>query len=131
MPLALGPGFTPADDASVAPAEAVIGYRTWQLRFESDPAVVGRPIVVNGAEFVVVGVAPPRFRGHIGDMDEPHDELWLQRERQLKAFAEQVHRQQQATPSPGRPAKPSGASGWARAADKPEPPAVGTTLPLF
>ena len=49
----------------------------------------------------------------------------------VKAFAEQVHRQQQGTPSPGRPAKPSGASGWARAADKPEPPEVGTTLPLF
>ena len=89
VPLALGPGFTPADDASVAPAEAVIGYRTWQLRFESDPAVVGRPIVVNGAEFVVVGVAPPRFRGHIGDMDEPHDELWLPLSRHPRLVAQE------------------------------------------
>ncbi len=63
---------------------------------------------------------------------ESADELWLQRERQFKAFAEQVHRQQQlASQSSRRPAGPSGASGWTRAADKPEPPEVGTTLPLF
>ena len=57
--LALGPGFTRADDASLAPAEAVIGHRTWQLRFDGDPGIVGRPIVVNRTEFVVVASRHP------------------------------------------------------------------------
>ena len=97
MPLALGPGFTRADDASLAPAEAVIGHRTWQLRFGSDPGIVGRPIVVNRTEFVVVGVAPPRFRGHIGDMDEPHDELWLPLSRHPRLAADENARADRST----------------------------------
>jgi putative ABC transport system permease protein len=97
VPLALGGGFTRADDASLAPAEAVIGHRTWQLRFGSDPGIIGRPIVVNRTEFVVVGVAPPRFRGHIGDMDEPHDELWLPLSRHPRLAAEDNARTDRST----------------------------------
>jgi predicted permease len=87
--LPLGPGFTRADDGSQAPAEAVIGHRMWQLRFGSDPNILGRPIVVNRTEYVVVGVAPARFRGHIGDMDEPHDELWLPLSRHPRLAADE------------------------------------------
>lgn len=97
VPLALGPGFTRADDASLAPAEAVIGHRTWQLRFDSDPGIVGRPIVVNGTQYVVVGVAPPRFRGHIGDMDEPHDQLWLPLSRHPRLAAQENARADRST----------------------------------
>ncbi|HTV00750.1 MAG TPA: ABC transporter permease [Luteitalea sp.] len=97
VPLALGPGFTRADDASVAPAEAVLGHRTWQLRFNGDPTIVGRPILVNRSEFVVVGVAPPRFRGHIGDMDEPHDELWLPLSRHPRLTVDQSARADRST----------------------------------
>ncbi len=42
--LPLGPGFTPVDDASRAEPEAVIGHRVWQLRFGSDPDIIGRTI---------------------------------------------------------------------------------------
>ena len=38
------PGFTQVDDATRAEAEAVIGHRVWQARFNGDPAIIGRTI---------------------------------------------------------------------------------------
>jgi predicted permease len=37
---------------------AVLGQALWQRRFGGDPGVVGRPIEIGGAPFVVVGVLP-------------------------------------------------------------------------
>jgi predicted permease len=75
--LPLGPGFTPVDDASRAEPEAVINHRMWQVRFGSDPNIIGRAITINGTDHVVVGVAPERFRGHVGGLDEAYSQLWL------------------------------------------------------
>ena len=75
--LARGRGFTVADDASRAEPEAVIGHRVWQSRFAGDPDIVGRAITVNQTEYVVVGVTPERFRGHIGGLDDSVTSLWL------------------------------------------------------
>ena len=75
--LPLGRGFTPVDDASRAEAEAVISHRAWQLRFGSDPNIVGRTITVNRTEYTVVGVAPEGFRGHVAGLNEPYYQLWL------------------------------------------------------
>ncbi len=75
--LPLGPGFTAVDDASVARPEAVIGHRAWQLRFGSDPAIIGRAITIDRVEHVVVGVAPERFRGHVNGLDAAYYQLWL------------------------------------------------------
>jgi predicted permease len=72
-----GPGFTPGDDASRAEAEAVIGHRVWQLRFGSDPDIIGRTITINQAEYVVVGVTPDKFRGHVSGLDDGFYQLWL------------------------------------------------------
>ena len=72
-----GPGFTPADDAARAEPEAVISHRLWQVRFGSDPGIIGRTITINQADYVVVGVAPQGFRGHDGGLDEAHHQLWL------------------------------------------------------
>ena len=52
----------PTDEQS-GEAVAVIGEKLWRTRLGSDPAVVGKTIRVNGAPFVVVGVAAPGFRG--------------------------------------------------------------------
>ena len=41
----------------------MISHRFWQTRFGGDPAIVGRPVLVNGLPFTVVGVAPRRFFG--------------------------------------------------------------------
>ncbi len=74
--LARGRGFSRADDASHAEAEAVISHRMWQTRLGGDPGIIGRAITVNRAEYVVVGVAPEKYRGHVaGDSATTH--LWL------------------------------------------------------
>ncbi|MDQ3069023.1 MAG: ABC transporter permease [Acidobacteriota bacterium] len=72
-----GPGFTPVDDASRAEREAVISHRMWQVHLGSDPGIIGRSIIVNQVEHVVVGVASEGFRGHVNGLDEPHVQLWL------------------------------------------------------
>lgn len=75
--LSRGPGFTPVDDASRAEPEAVIAHRVWQVRFGSDPDIVGRTITINQTGYVIVGVAPEGFRGHIGGLDNAYYQLWL------------------------------------------------------
>src|SRR5690606_2247509 len=74
--LPLGRGFTAVDDASRAEPEAVIEHRLWQVRFEGDPAIVGRAITINGTEYVVVGVAPEGFRGIRGS-PPPRTPAWI------------------------------------------------------
>ncbi|HEV2130432.1 MAG TPA: ABC transporter permease, partial [Longimicrobiaceae bacterium] len=39
----------------------VLSYALWQSRFGSDPAIVGRPVRVDGVQHTVVGVMPPDF----------------------------------------------------------------------
>lgn len=41
----------------------VLSDRYWKRRFDGDPSVVGRPIVLSGVPFTIVGVAPPEFFG--------------------------------------------------------------------
>ncbi len=41
----------------------VLSDRYWKRRFDGDPSVVGRPIVLSGVSFTIVGVAPPEFFG--------------------------------------------------------------------
>jgi predicted permease len=61
---AAGRVLTPADDDRAAPQRAlVLSSRGWQRRFESDPAVVGRTLTINGTPFEIVGVMPEGFRG--------------------------------------------------------------------
>ena len=77
VPLARGRGFTSVDDASLAPPEAVISYRAWQVHFNSDPNIIGRTVTINQAEHVIVGVAPERFRGHVGGLNDHSYAVWL------------------------------------------------------
>ena len=49
----------PGADAAVA----VFSWRYWQARFNGDPAVVGRRIVLDGVPLTVIGVAPEAFSG--------------------------------------------------------------------
>lgn len=68
--------LVPADDDPGEALSVVLSDRLWRSRFGADPAVVGRPILVDGAERLVAGVAPPDFRipngGRMIDAD-----LWL------------------------------------------------------
>lgn len=56
----LGRGFLATEEKQPV---IVLGYRLWQRRYAADPAIIGKAIAVSGKPFVVVGVAPPGFRG--------------------------------------------------------------------
>lgn len=61
---ALGRLLRPDDDTpGSASAVTVLAHDLWTRRFGSDPAVVGRPVSINGYPFTVVGVAPHGFQG--------------------------------------------------------------------
>ncbi|MBS1805350.1 MAG: ABC transporter permease [Acidobacteria bacterium] len=58
---ALGRLFVPAEDEPGKTATAILSYGTWARRFGSDPAAVGKKIILNGATYDVVGVMPRSF----------------------------------------------------------------------
>ena len=58
----LGRLFAPGEDKEGAEHEVILSYRLWQRRFSSDPNVLGKPIVLDGSAYVVVGVMPQGFQ---------------------------------------------------------------------
>jgi hypothetical protein len=60
----LGRTFTADEDRDrAAHPLLVLSYGCWQGRFGSDPAMVGKSILVNGRSFQVIGVTRPEFTG--------------------------------------------------------------------
>ena len=60
----LGRGFLPEENkAQKANPVVVLGHNLWQRRFNSDGAIVGKTIYMNGSPFTVIGVAPEKFEG--------------------------------------------------------------------
>ena len=57
----VGRGFTEEEDRPRGPRVALISHRLWQQRFDSDPAVTGRTLMLDGAPHAIVGVMPPVF----------------------------------------------------------------------
>ncbi|MGH9219078.1 MAG: ABC transporter permease, partial [Vicinamibacterales bacterium] len=58
----LGSGFPAGGPLYVAKELiCVISDRLWRMRYSADPSIIGRPIVLNGAPYIVRGVMPPRF----------------------------------------------------------------------
>ena len=72
VPPALGREFEAAADRLNGPREVVLGEALWRRRFGGDPTIIGRPIVLNGDPFVVVGVMPKSFE----NVPAPSAELW-------------------------------------------------------
>jgi len=58
LPMVLGRGFVESEEK--APA-IVLGAGLWQRRFNSDPAIVGKAIILSGHAMTVVGVVAPAF----------------------------------------------------------------------
>jgi predicted permease len=52
----------------------VIGHALWQRRFNADPNLVGRPIVLNGQQLTVVGIAPSQYTGMVRGLSS---EVWV------------------------------------------------------
>ena len=57
----LGRTFTSEDDRQGAPLVVVLSHQLWRDRFNSDPAVVGRPITLGQRGFTVIGVMGADF----------------------------------------------------------------------
>ena len=55
--------FSADDERPAAAMPAVVSHRFWQERLGGVDDVVGVPLLVNGLGAVVIGVAPPAFRG--------------------------------------------------------------------
>jgi putative ABC transport system permease protein len=55
---ALGRLFDPNDDHGQAQRTVVLSHGLWQRRFSSDPDVVGRPLLLDGEPYTIVGVLP-------------------------------------------------------------------------
>ena len=53
--------FITREDSRVA----VIAYRDWQERYQADPAVIGKTILIDGEPYTVIGVHPKSFPGLI------------------------------------------------------------------
>ncbi|HEX5081830.1 MAG TPA: ABC transporter permease [Blastocatellia bacterium] len=59
---ALGRNFLATEDRPGGERVAVISYRLWQRRFNSDPGVIGRAITLDDQSHTIVGVLAPDFR---------------------------------------------------------------------
>ncbi|HEV2395994.1 MAG TPA: ABC transporter permease [Candidatus Sulfotelmatobacter sp.] len=58
----LGHEFSPAEDRPNEAQTVVISDRLWKERFASNPAALGRTIILDGADFTITGILPPKFR---------------------------------------------------------------------
>lgn len=74
----LGRRFTAEDDQLTSPPVTILGYQLWESRFNRDPNIVGKRIMLNGIAVEVTGVMPNGFRlptDFTVDAAEP-TELW-------------------------------------------------------
>jgi putative ABC transport system permease protein len=66
-----GRTFSQAEDLPHGPGVAVLSNGVWQTRFGGATDVIGRPILLNGAPYEVVGILPNGFR------PDPDADVWI------------------------------------------------------
>jgi hypothetical protein len=69
----LGRDFVDADFEPGASIPMILTDRAWRLRFDGDPAALGRRVDLGGAPATIVGVLPPSFEFPLRGLTE----LWL------------------------------------------------------
>lgn len=73
---ALGRGFAPDDEANGGAHVAILSDGMWRARFGAHASVVGRPIVLDGESYTIIGVMPTGFEPpRFGWMSE--QSLWI------------------------------------------------------
>jgi len=73
---ARGRDFLPAEDQPGGPDVAILTDRFWHSQFNSDPAVIGRSISLDGRSTTVIGILPPSFQF---PFQQPEPDAWLPR----------------------------------------------------
>jgi putative ABC transport system permease protein len=58
----IGRVFLPGEDQQGRENIVVLGHGLWARRFGSDGSIVGKPLIMNGRPYTVVGVAPAGFQ---------------------------------------------------------------------
>ena len=72
MQPAIGRGFDSAEDQPGKNTVAVLSDRLWRRRFGADPNIAGRQLILDGASYTIIGVAPSQFR-----LPDTPSELWI------------------------------------------------------
>jgi putative ABC transport system permease protein len=57
----LGRDFTAEDDRHGGEPVVIIGDDMWRRRYNADPSIIGRALLINARPHTVIGVMPPRF----------------------------------------------------------------------
>jgi putative ABC transport system permease protein len=73
----MGRDFRQEDDRPGAAPVVMLSHRVWRDRYASDPAILGKPIRVNGQQHTVIGVMPEKFEWQWRQV------LWIPLEPQL------------------------------------------------
>ncbi|MGB9418218.1 MAG: ABC transporter permease, partial [Acidobacteriaceae bacterium] len=68
---ALGRDFLASDDQPSAAATVILSNAFWKRRFGSDPAIIGKTILLDAKPYTVLGVMPPSFA-----FPDPKTQLW-------------------------------------------------------
>ncbi len=55
----------------------VLSYATWQSRFQGDPSILGKKILLDRKPYVVIGVMPRNFEFPLAPGHLNHSELWV------------------------------------------------------
>lgn len=62
VPPAMGRFFRPEETEEGHDQVAVIGHRLWQMRYGSDPAILGKTIDLDRRRYTIIGIMPASFR---------------------------------------------------------------------
>ena len=69
---AIGRDFRADEDKTGLPRVVILSHALWQRRFGGDPAIVGKPVSIGGAQMEVVGIMPADF----DDVTTPQAQIW-------------------------------------------------------
>ena len=69
IPLSRGRAFLPEEDRRGAAPVIIVSYSLWQRLFAGNPGAVGKPLVMDGKSFTIVGITPAGFRVNRDEVD--------------------------------------------------------------
>lgn len=72
----LGRPFTQQEDESRAQV-VVLSYQTWRSRFQGDPNILGRKILLDRKPYEIIGVMPRQFEFPLSPGQLNRSELWI------------------------------------------------------
>jgi len=79
---AMGRSFLPSEDHHGANPVVLLSDRFWRQRYKADPNILGRTVIIDSEEFVVIGVLPRGFQFQGAPVD-----VWRSRIVDTRTFA--------------------------------------------